>query len=49
MLRYMGYSDGADRIENAVNEVLKRGEVLTPDLGGKSTTEGVTNEIVKRI
>ncbi|GJJ07341.1 hypothetical protein Clacol_001542 [Clathrus columnatus] len=49
MLRYMGYPDGADRIDNAVNEVLRRGEILTPDLGGTSTTEEVTNEVVKRI
>lgn len=49
MLRYMGYSDAANRIDNAVNQVLQRGEVVTPDLGGKSTTEEVTNEVIKRI
>ena len=49
MLRRLGYVQGADRIDNAVNEVIREGKVLTPDLGGKSTTQDVTNEIVKRI
>ncbi|TFL05578.1 homoisocitrate dehydrogenase [Pterulicium gracile] len=49
MLRHLGYSDGADRIDNAVDEVIRRGDVLTPDLGGKSRTEDVTAEVLKRI
>ena len=49
MLRHLGYVQAADRIDNAVNEVVREGAVLTPDLGGKSTTQEVTNEIVKRI
>ncbi|KAF8528879.1 mitochondrial NAD-homo-isocitrate dehydrogenase LysB [Hysterangium stoloniferum] len=49
MLRYLGYSDGADRIDNAVNTVLRQGDVLTPDLGGKSSTQDVVDEVLKRI
>jgi len=49
MLRYLGYPDGADRIDTAVNTVLQRGDVLTPDLGGRSTTQEVVDEVLKRI
>jgi len=49
MLRYMGYQEGADRIDRAVNTVLQRGDVLTPDLGGRSTTQEVVDEVLKRI
>jgi homoisocitrate dehydrogenase len=49
MLRYLGYEDGAYAIDNAVNTVLRQGDVLTPDLGGVSTTTQVTKEVLKRI
>jgi homoisocitrate dehydrogenase len=49
MLRHLGYPSSADRIEWAVDSVLRQGHMLTPDLGGKATTQEVTNEIVKRI
>lgn len=49
MLRHLGYTTGAERIEWAVDSVLREGLKLTPDLGGKSTTQEVTSEIVKRI
>lgn len=50
MLRHLGYPDGADRIDKAVDEVL-RGDplALTPDLGGKGTTKAVTDAILKLI
>ena len=49
MLRQLGYGEGASRIEHAVNDVIREGKVLTPDLGGKSKTDDVTNEVLKRI
>ncbi|KAJ8592132.1 Isocitrate/isopropylmalate dehydrogenase [Rhizopogon salebrosus TDB-379] len=49
MLRHMGYGDGADRIEKAVDSVLREGKVLTPDLGGTSKTSEVVDEVTKRI
>lgn len=49
MLRYLGYDEGAEGIENAVNMVLRRAEVLTPDLGGKATTTEVIDEVLKKI
>lgn len=49
MLRYLGYTKGADRIDNAVDEVIREGKVLTPDLGGTSKTGEVIDEVIRRI
>lgn len=49
LLDYLGHADGAKRIETAVDSVLREGEKLTPDLGGRSTTDEVVDAIVKRI
>ena len=49
MLRHLGYGKQAGRIENAVDAVIRDGSVLTPDLGGRSKTEEVTAEVLKRI
>ncbi|GBE79402.1 mitochondrial NAD-homo-isocitrate dehydrogenase LysB [Sparassis latifolia] len=49
MLKYLGYTTGASRIDKAVDEVIRDGRVLTPDLGGKSKTQEVTEEVLKRI
>ena len=38
MLEYLGENRWAERIENAIVTVLKEGKVLTPDLGGSSST-----------
>jgi homoisocitrate dehydrogenase len=49
MLRHLGYGQGADRIESAVNDVIREGRVLTPDLGGKSKTQEVVDEVLKKM
>jgi homoisocitrate dehydrogenase len=49
MLRHLGYEKGADRIDNAVNEVVREGRVATPDLKGTSKMQDVVDAIVKRI
>lgn len=49
LLSHLGHHDAAKRIDDAVDSVLREGQVLTPDLGGKSTTEEVTEAVVKRI
>ncbi|KAJ3481174.1 hypothetical protein NLI96_g7838 [Meripilus lineatus] len=49
MLRHLGYTKGADRIDKAVDEVVREGKTLTPDLGGTSKTQEVIDEVVKRI
>lgn len=49
MLRHLGYAGGADRIDQAVNQVIREGGVLTPDLGGDSSTDDVLNAILKKL
>ena len=49
MLRHLGYAAGADKIDKAVDAVIRDGQVLTPDLGGKSSTEDVLTEVVRRM
>lgn len=49
MLRHLGYDDAALRIEKAVDTVLIEGRLVTPDLGGKATTQEVTDAVLKLI
>jgi homoisocitrate dehydrogenase len=49
MLRHLGYNTGANRIDNAVDQVIREGKVLTPDLMGRSKTGEVVEEVLKRI
>jgi isocitrate dehydrogenase (NAD+) len=49
MLRFLGEKDAADRVENAVREVLAEGKVRTGDLGGKSSTSEYTRAVVERL
>ncbi|KAF5393777.1 hypothetical protein D9757_000243 [Collybiopsis confluens] len=49
MLRHLGYTQAADRIDNAVDSVLREGQFLTPDLNGSAKTVQVADAIVKRI
>lgn len=49
MLTHLGYDDAAKKIDGAVDAVLRRRDVLTPDLGGKSTTEEVTNAVLREL
>lgn len=49
MLTHLGYDDAAKRLDTAVDAVLRRGDILTPDLGGKGTTEEVTNAVLKEL
>ena len=46
MLDYLGEKSWAERIENSIIKVLKKGKVLTPDLGGFSSTTQVTDAII---
>lgn len=45
LLDHVGETAAAKRIRGAVEQVLSRGESLTPDLGGSGTTSGVTQAI----
>jgi len=49
MLDYLGETGWAERIEKAVVTVLEEGKVLTPDLGGSSSTKQVTDAIIKAL
>ena len=46
MLEYLGEKRWAKRIENAIVTILKEGKVLTPDLGGSSSTTQVTDAVI---
>ena len=49
MLSSMGYTDAAAKINAAVDQVILENKVATPDLGGKSTTNEVTEAILKNL
>jgi isopropylmalate/isohomocitrate dehydrogenase-like protein len=49
MLDYLGETEWAERIENAIITVLKEAKVLTPDLGGSSSTTQVADAIIKAL
>lgn len=49
MLRFLGYAAPADRIDRAVDQVIREGQVLTPDLGGKSSTHDVLDAVLKKL
>ncbi|KZP12083.1 mitochondrial NAD-homo-isocitrate dehydrogenase LysB [Athelia psychrophila] len=49
MLRHLGYAKGADRLDKAVDEVIREGRILTPDLGGSAKTQEVLDAVLKRI
>jgi len=49
MLRHLGYMKGGDRLDSAVEQVLREGKTLTPDLKGKSTTQEVLDAVLKKL
>ena len=49
MLRHLRYEDAADRIDMAVNDVIREGQTLTQDLGGKSKTDEVVEAVLRRL
>ena len=49
MLDHLGAAEAAVEIERAVAAVLAEGQVRTPDLGGKSSTEEVTDAILAQL
>jgi tartrate dehydrogenase/decarboxylase/D-malate dehydrogenase len=46
MLRHLGETGAASRIESAVEEVLSGGDLLTGDLGGRATTAEVGQALI---
>ncbi|KAF0818293.1 D-malate dehydrogenase [Bacillus sp. ZZV12-4809] len=49
LLDHLGQAESAKAIIDAMEDVLQEKEVLTPDLGGKSTTEQVGDYICKKL
>lgn len=49
MLRHLGMDDAAERIRLAVEETIREGDSLTPDLGGSGTTASYTDAVVRRL
>ncbi|MDE0593598.1 MAG: isocitrate/isopropylmalate family dehydrogenase, partial [Dehalococcoidia bacterium] len=49
MLRHLGEDAAAADVDAAVLQLLEQGELLTPDLGGSSTTEGVGDAIAELV
>lgn len=49
MLEYLGQKECAAKIRKAVDEVLKEGTCLTPDLHGTATTEEYRDAIIKKM
>lgn len=48
MLEFMGYTESAAKIYDAVDAVIRAG-IVTPDLGGTKTTDEVTEAILNRL
>jgi isocitrate dehydrogenase (NAD+) len=51
LLKHIGQTIAADRIKNAYDAVLRdgRAEDLTPDIGGRGTTEGFADAVMRRM
>jgi tartrate dehydrogenase/decarboxylase / D-malate dehydrogenase len=49
MLRHLGENDAAADVDAAVLQLLEQGEIVTPDLGGSSTTQGVGDAIAELV
>jgi tartrate dehydrogenase/decarboxylase/D-malate dehydrogenase len=49
MLDFFGYTNWGERLIACIEEVLVDKKVLTPDLGGNSTTSEVGDEIIKKL
>jgi tartrate dehydrogenase/decarboxylase/D-malate dehydrogenase len=49
MLRHLGETAAAADVDAAVLQLLEQGEIVTPDLGGSSTTEGVGDAIAELV
>ena len=49
MLEWLGETETANRIEQAVADVIQKGEVRTYDMGGKASTTEMADEIIRNI
>lgn len=49
MLEHLGVPEAARAVEAAIQDVLREGNVRTPDIGGTSSTRELTEAIVSRV
>jgi isocitrate/isopropylmalate dehydrogenase len=49
MLEHLGMTKAAAEIEAAVAAVLAEAKVRTPDIGGRSSTEEVTDAVLEKL
>jgi isocitrate dehydrogenase (NAD+) len=49
MLRHLGETDAADRVETAVRAVIAEGQTVTQDLGGSAGTREFAQAVVERL
>ncbi len=49
MLDHLGMNEAARELEAAVAAVLAEGKVRTPDIGGRSSTEEVTEAVLEKL
>jgi isocitrate/isopropylmalate dehydrogenase len=49
MLDHLGMNEAARELEAAVAAVLGEGTVRTPDIGGSSSTEEVTEAVLEKL
>lgn len=49
MLEFQGEEEAAARIYEAVDANLEEGRLLTPDMGGKATTEEIIEDVCRRL
>jgi len=49
LLKHLNLHQFASTIENALGQTLQEGKVRTQDIGGTSTTEQFTNEVIKNL
>ena len=49
MLRHIDQGKAADRIENALKQVLQEKRDVTPDLGGQAGTQRMAAAIIEKL
>jgi isocitrate/isopropylmalate dehydrogenase len=49
LMEHLGELEAAQRIRDAVRDVIKEGRAVTPDLGGTSKTTAMTNVIIDHL
>lgn len=49
MLEFLGLQEDANRIYNAIDEIIKENKIKTPDMGGHNNTQDVTNAIIHKL